>query len=793
LPVISPTVRRFVPPLPPAAWLGVLSVLLALPPLALAQPVDLANRPIDSVEVRGLEQVSETLVRNQIRALPGEPYDRQTVEQDIVRITHLGRFNTVRVEAEPRDDGSVKLIYIVDELPLISDVQVVGNKAFNDRELASMILLQAGDPLDPFLIQQAEQRIRAAYEDKGYFIVDVRSEQELLEDSGILIFRIREGPRVQLRRIEFQGNESFPDKQLRARVKSKTYIPIFRSGTVSREQLDRDAASIRAFYTGQGFLDAEVGRRIDISPDEKQAAVVFQIREGERYRVSDIQTRGVELFPLEQVIERMSLKVGDTFSRQKQQASAEALLDMYGRLGMIETQANIRTIFHETEPRVALVVEVQEGQPYTVGRVEVRGNHLTQDKVVLRQVRGMTPGRRFNRTGIEQTERRLRDSPYFAQANVTVLGDETQAVRDVLIDVEEQNTGSVSFGAGVSSDSGVVGAIDLTQRNFDIADFPESAGELFTGRAFRGAGQAFSVQLAPGSEVSSYSVSFREPYLLESQYFLSTSGFVFDRERDDYDEERLGGRLGLGQRFGDIYSASINARYENVDVDDIDPTAPVDVFNVQGGNTITSLGFSLVRDTTDNRMFPTRGSRSEFSIDRAGALGGDFDFTAVSLEFQQFWTVDQDFLGRKTVLRLRSEIGYIIDEDEAPVFERLYAGGHRSFRGFDFRGVGPRGVRNDTGNLGDEAVGGDFLFLLGLEYNFPVFQDLIRWVVFTDTGTVQDDIGFDEYRVSVGTGARFTLPFLFSAPIALDFAVPLLKEDGDEERLFSFDVALPLQ
>jgi len=792
LPVTPSNVNRRVPR-SATAVAAVLWVLLAGVAPAPGQAVDLANRPIDSVEVRGLEQVQETLVRNQIRSRPGSPYDTETVEQDIVRITHLGRFNTVRVEVEPQDNQAVKLIYIVDELPLISDVQVVGNKAFNDRELANLILLQAGDPLDPFLIQQAEQRIVTAYEDKGYFIVDVQSEQELLEDSGILIFRIREGPRVRLRRIEFEGNDSFPDKQLRARIKAKTYFPIFRSGEVSREQLDQDAASIRAFYTGEGFLDAEVGRRIDISPDEKQAAVVFQIREGERYRVSDIAAQGVELFPLDQVTERMTLQVGDTFSRKKLQDSEDALEDMYGRLGFIETDIRIRSIFHETDPRVDLLVVVEEGQPYTVGRVEVRGNNLTQDKVILRQVRGMTPGRRFNRTGIDRTERRLRESPYFSEANVTVLGDGTEAVRDVLIDVEEQNTGSVSFGAGVSSDSGVVGAIDLTQRNFDIADLPESAGEMFTGRAFRGAGQSFAIQLAPGSEVSSYSVSFREPYLLESPYFLSTSAFIFDREREDYDEGRLGGRIGIGQRFGDIYSASINTRFENVDISDVDPSAPVDVFAVEGGSTVTALGFTLVRDTTDSRVFPTRGSRTEGSIERVGALGGDFDFTRVSLEFQQFWTVDEDFLGRKTVLRLRSEIGYILDEDEAPVFERFYAGGHRSFRGFDFRGVGPRGIRNDTGNVGNDPVGGDFLFLLGLEYNFPIYQDLIRWVFFTDTGTVQDDIGFDQYRVSVGTGVRFKVPFLFSAPIALDFAVPLMKEDGDEERLFSFDVAVPLQ
>src|SRR5690606_26610314 len=143
----------------------------------------------------------------------------------------------------------------------------------------------------------------------------------------------------------------------------------------------------------------------------------------------------------------------------------------------------------------------------------------------------------------------------------------------------------------------------------------------------------------------------------------------------------------------------------------------------------------------------------------------------------QFWTVDQDFFGRKSIVRFRLEWGYILQDDEAPVFERFYAGGHSTFRGFDYRGVGPRGIRADTGTLGDDPVGGDWLFLTGLEYSQPLYEDVVRWAVFTDMGTVQDDIGFDEWRVSVGAGLRIKIPFLGEAPFAIDVGVPLIKEE----------------
>ncbi|NJL30668.1 MAG: BamA/TamA family outer membrane protein [Phycisphaerales bacterium] len=178
-------------------------------------------------------------------------------------------------------------------------------------------------------------------------------------------------------------------------------------------------------------------------------------------------------------------------------------------------------------------------------------------------------------------------------------------------------------------------------------------------------------------------------------------------------------------------------------------------------------------------------------------MGGEFEYTVVALSWRKFWTVDEDFFGYKTVVTLRHEMGYIFeDAQEVPLFERLYAGG-RSFRGFSYRGIGPLGFLPSppaaAGTLSDDHVGGTWLFLMGLEYNFPIYQDTLRGVVFTDTGTVSDEAGFGEYRVAIGAGIRLKVPFLGQAPFALDFAVPLVKEDGDDARIFSFDISLPFR
>lgn len=765
----------------------------ALPQAASAQGVDSANRPIADVRITGLDEAPEQLVRNQIRSLPGQPYDPATVEQDIVRLTHLGRFNQVRAEVTPQADGSVVLTFVVSEQPLLADVQVVGNKAISDQTLLEAVLLRAGDPADPFLITRAEEQIVAQYEEKGYFVADVSVDEELLRESEILIFRIREGPKVRIRDIGFEGNRTFSSDELASRIRSEEYFPILNQGALSREQLELDAGRLREFYAERGYLDAQVGRRIDLSPNQRDARVTFLVEEGRQYLVDEVHIEGAREFTAEQIRMNLAIAPGDVFSREKVRQSEEALTELYGTLGYLDTDIDVQQLFHPNEPRVDLVINVEEGTPSVVGTVTVRGNDVTKSKVILRQIRGMEPGRPFDRTGVEETRRRLSENPLFSEGTVTVLGGPEDEVRDVLVEVKEQNTGSILFGAGVSSDAGLLGAIELTQRNFDITDVPESWGEATSGQAFRGAGQYFSLQLQPGAETSRYAIDFRDPYVFETDYFFDSTVFYFDREREQYDEGRIGFGLGIGQRFGDIWSAALRARAAQIDISNIEEDAPVDVFAVEGESLLTAIGFEVNRNNTDSNLFPTRGNKLELGVERAGAFGGDYDFTRATADFYQFWTVDQDFFDRKTVLSFRAQTGYIFEDAEAPVFERFYAGGHRSFRGFEYRGVGPRGIEADSGELGDDPVGGDFLLLTGLEYNFPVYEELVRWVFFTDMGTVQEDFGVDEWRVSIGTGIRLKVPFLGQAPFALDVAIPLMKEEGDETRYLSFDLALPFR
>ncbi|MEM9419310.1 MAG: POTRA domain-containing protein [Planctomycetota bacterium] len=777
-----------------------------------AQGLEFDGRPIRSITLEGLEQIESRFVENQLRSEVGQPYDKFTVEQDVVRITNLGFFSLVTARAEGLGDGGVNLIFDLDELPILKSVEIRGARELPVTDLLPLVQLRAGDAIDPFVIDRAKRAIVAAYETEGYFVTDVSIDQEALENDRRLIFIVREGPRIRIRQIKFEGNQILSNDELRKQISASTWFPVFgEKHVVNREELKLDAARLRDYYQQRGYLEAEVDRQITVSDNQRDAIVTFLVTEGPRWTVGQVRVEGFRgqplLFSAEQIVRHMELQPGEIFSRGQLERSAANITNLYGKLGYLNTRlirrntndaraSGIDRQFNPETNTVDLLVTIDEGTPSTVGKVTVRGNSLTRTKVILRELRGITPGRPFDRQGLNDTRRRLNETPLFSNAVVTVLGDENDDQRDVLVEVNERNTGSISFGATVSSDDGLLGAIDITQRNFDITDTPESLDDLISNRAFRGGGQTFNLTLQPGSDNSRYSIGLSDPFFYDTNYFFDSEAFFSDSDRDrDFDERRSGGRLGLGKRFGDIWSASVRVRAENVRITDIEEEGALDVFAVEGTNLVTGASIRIRRSTTDSALTPSIGSRTTLTVERVGALGGDFNFTKANVSYDKFWTVAEDFLERKSILRFRVDGGYIFDEGEAPLFERFYAGGHSTFRGFENRGMGPRGIRADTLTLGEDAVGGEFLLLTGLQYEFPLADQYLRGVIFTDQGTLtsDNDINLDQWRVSVGAGIRLNVAFLSQAPFAIDFAIPLASEDFDEERSISFAIDIPLQ
>jgi outer membrane protein insertion porin family len=262
------------------------------------------------------------------------------------------------------------------------------------------------------------------------------------------------------------------------------------------------------------------------------------------------------------------------------------------------------------------------------------------------------------------------------------------------------------------------------------------------------------------------------------------SAYYFTRDRDGYEENRIGTVFSFDKKFKDIYTVGTAFRLEGVKVDDIDKKffffAPEDILAVEGSNMLTSMKLSLARDTTDSFLMPSKGTRLETSWEQAGMMGGDFTFSKVMGQATYYKTLRTDIYDRKTVWSSNATAGYI--GGDCPVFERFYGGGIGSIRGFEYRGISPRQWPSHT------AVGGNSEFLVGNEIGFPLYSNNLRGVTFLDMGSVDDDFQLQTWRVTVGFGVRLVLDFFGPVPMAFDFGFPLLKGDNDDTQIFSFSL-----
>jgi len=780
-----------------------------------------------------LEGPEEQFARNEIRSVVGAPFRARTVEGDLSRIHRLGRFSTASVSVKPWDDGTVTLVYLLSAQPIVLDAQPVNNRVISDQKIADVVSYLVGTPIDRFQIDRAARRVEDLYREKGYYLASVTVDHDEAEKTGIVYFRVREGDRIKVMGIRFEGNAGFSARDLRAEIKTKEWS-ILDKGRLDDDLLREDVVRLAEFYQNHGYLDVKTDRIVRPAPNGREAIVTFAIDEGPLYNLREVQVRYVDedlvdayhakfmgkagarpdwlsadqvrqlghqaLGPHE-VTGLIQIKPGDVYSVRRLEQSVRTVAEAYGKLGYADVNVQRRELRDTRRPLVDLLLLIRLGpsgtgdapavKRFDTGEVVIRNNDITQHRVIRREMR-VKPDRPLDTPAIEESRTALERLRLFQPGKIRITlqppAKEEPDHRDVLVEVEETTTGEFNFGAFVGSDNGLSGIISFKQRNFDARDTPDTLGELFSGRAFRGAGQTFAIELAPGNKIQVYSISLSEPHLWDTDYSGTIGALYRTRIYRQYDETRYGFRGALGRRFGTRWAGTLKARAENVSLDNIDADAPVDYFEVQDASWVNGLGFELSRTSVDDRFRPTAGSRMELEAEQ---IFGEFGFTKLRAEYAVYLPVYETALGRRTVFSATTRINYIPeDAGETPVYERYFQGG-QSFRGFDYRGISPRGIRADTGTPGNDPVGGTWSFFAGLELQQPIYRDVVSGVVFLDTGTVLNEPGLESYRVSTGVGIRLYVPFLSPAPLAFDLGFPLLKQDEDEERLFTFSIDIP--
>lgn len=718
-------------------------------------------------------------------------YVEENIRTGIDRLYAKGWFtpNGIQLKTAELPDGRLKVIVEVSELSnFIEDIQYLGADHLSRSELDQLTGLRIRMPMSPHINQQARLNLLRKYQEMGRIHASVTLREGKTITDRRVIFDIVEGPVVKIDSINFKfvgpHESGISEGRLREQLTiSRARLGGLINGDYNPAQIDYDNVQLTKYYHGLGFLDAKVSREIVPTSDHRYVSVTFFISEGKRYKVGRLQVTGNSVFKEQTLLEYTDLRENDYYSSSVIAGDLRRIRDLYGITGRA---VGVREEHPEPERNSGLVhvhYQVVETPQTRVGNVEVEGNTITKRNVILREL-PLYPGQILSYPNLELGRENLRRLGIFKDDPMTGVSPQIEVidpngdspVKDLLVRVQEAQTGSFLLGAGVNSDAGVTGSIVLNERNFDILRVPTSFEDVVSGRAFRGGGQEFRLEAVPGNVFQRYTASWRDPRLFDSLYSLSVSGYFYQRGFNEYSEDRLGGRIALQRRLSQYWSAGLTTRLESVNIYGLPYDSPPEINVDRGRSLLVGLGANVRRDSRDNYLRPTTGSVFDFNVEQ---VLGDYTYPLGTVEYTHFFNTYSRLDGSgKHVLAFRTQASFA--GGNAPVYERFYAGGFRSLRGFQFRGVGP--------HVGDYNVGGDFAFLNSMEYQIPIVpSDSLYLVGFIDSGTVERSVSLRDYRVSAGVGLRISMPQLLGpVPLAIDFGFPLNEGPGDKRQVFSF-------
>ena len=741
----------------------------------------IVNRQLKIANIRtvGNRSISSAQILSKVRSRVGELFDTATAAEDAKRIAELpgveySYYNTTIV------DNKIELTFVVVERNIVRSIVFVGNRKVKGKTLRKRLDFKIGDYLDPIRAESSRRTLAEFYRGKGFAFAEVMLNSEQLS-YGKVIYTIDEGPRVKIKLVRFSGNIAIKTKILNKAIKTKKKEWFLWPRRYTEEEVAADVARLENIYQKKGFLDAGITARREFTKDKSKVRLTFAVIEGAVYTVEGIFVTGNEHFDEKRLRAELKLKQGQIYNGRKAGSDVERLLKLYRESGFIDAEVQQRRKF-VSESGVNVEFAIIEGGRFRIGQISITGNEQTQDKVIRRVLDeyDFQPGRWYNADmargdGSGRLERTIQRVVLTEPGGATITpSGEVPGQKDAQVSIVEGQTGMVMLGAGVTSDAGVIGQLVFEQRNFDISDWPESFSEFITGKAFRGAGQSLRIALQPGTEVSEYSVSFREPYFRDKPISLDVTGLSREWERECYGEGRLRGYVGFEKRYKNQWRRSISFRFENVDVGSVDSDAPKEIKSVEGDNTLVGVRLGVGRDLTDNRFNPSRGYSFNAGYEQ---VGGGHTFGILSGTYRWYKTLHEDLDERKTILATKLHAATVVGD--APPFEKFYAGGSRSIRGFDYRGVSTRAGPDK------DPIGSDWVFLAGTEVTVPLVGNNFSALFFVDSGAI--DSG--NYRVAVGTGIQILIPQWFGpVPMRFEIATPLMKDDDDETQVFSFSI-----
>ena len=713
---------------------------------------------VNSIEVKGLKRIEEGAVKSRITQKVGELLSSEKISEDIKNIFKMGYFDDVKTELETLE-GGIKVIYVVKEKPTIIRVEFQGNKELAEDKLKEKTAITVGAIADTTLIQDNAAKLQLFYEEEGFWLARVVPViNKVSENEVYLTYQIDEGEKVRIKKITISGNKAISSGKITGAMKTsawKIYSFITSSGYYKKETMNADLEAIKDLYFNNGFIKAVVSDpEIQLTPDKKGMSITINVSEGDQYKISAVNLTGNKAFPEKELRRLISSAPGRVFSKEVLRKDISAMTDLYAQNGYALANAFPDIVPDDAAKQLALTYKIEESDIYRVGRIEISGNTKTRDKVIRREVR-MDEGDIFNSALLKRSYERLNNLNFFESVDMAPKPRYEEKRLDIDIKVKEKATGFLSVGGGYSSVDKLVGMVDITQ------------GNLF------GRGQYVKLRAELGGRTSFYELSFRDPWFLDKPISFTTDIYKTRREYIDYKKRATGFGFGFGKELGEYWGATLSYNIERATIYDVSDTASSIIREQVGTKVTSSVTPSITRDSRDNYLDPSRGSRNSVFLTFAG-LGGDNAFIKGVADSGWFFP-----LGSTTVA-LRGRFGYAkgIFNKILPLYERFCVGGIYTVRGLGYCQAGPK---DDKGDL----IGGTKQLIFNAEYIFPIFPELrLKGVVFADAGNAYDTAEpIGKLRYTTGGGIRWISPL---GPIRIEWGYNIKKKPGESPSKIEF-------
>ncbi len=715
---------------------------------------------VTAIEIKGVKRIEEGSVKAKISQKIGAPLSNEKTSDDIKAIYKMGYFDDVKVDLEPFE-GGLKLIYMVEEKPTIIKVDFQGNKEYDDNSLKEKITLTAGAISDITLINDNTVKLRAYYEDEGYYLATV---VPVLRKAGkgevVLTFQINEGEKVKIRDIIIEGNKALSAGKIKGAMKTKVrglLSWIFGTGYYKKEEMRADVDRIRDLYYDNGYIKVTVGEPVlQLIDNKKGMKITIPVSEGEQFKVSSVEIAGNLAFKEDELRKIIKFSPGKVFDKSELSKDVVAISDKYSNNGYALVSVFPDLVPDEDKKTVRVIFKITEGDKYTVGKISISGNTKTRDKVIRREIK-LDEGETFDASSIKRSYERLKNTQFFETVDIAPKPRPEEKIVDLDVAVKEKSTGSISVGGGYSSIDHFVAMLEVAQINLD------------------GTGRGLKLKGELGGKSSFYEISYKDPWFLDKLLLFNASIYKTYRVYGDFDSKATGFSVSLTKNLSEYWGVSLGYNLEQANIYNISSSASPIITDQAGTKVTSAISPGIARDTRDNYQDPTRGSRNALGFTFAG-LGGSNDFFKGIADSAWYFPVTGS-----TTFMVRGRIGYSagLFGKEVPLYQRFYLGDINTIRGINYGDAGPKDVNG-------QPFGGLSELIFNTEYIFPIVSEYkFKGLVFFDAGRaygVNETFGTNLDYTS-GFGIRWLSPM---GPIRVEWGLNLNKKPGEASSKIGF-------